>query len=203
VNVRANALSRVAVYCGSRAGGLPEFGQAARNAGRVLARRRITLVFGGGSVGLMGVLADAALAAGGEAIGVIPNGLRSSELAHPGVTSLITVDSMHERKQRMVDLADAFVALPGGIGTMDELFETWTWLQLGIHSKPVGLLNVAGYYDPLLHFLHRMRDEHFLDTAHLETLLVDDDFGRLLDRLAVFQPPEGRKWAVQEAPLEP
>jgi uncharacterized protein (TIGR00730 family) len=110
---------------------------------------------------------------------------------------------MHERKQRMVDMADAFIALPGGIGTMDELFETWTWLQLGIHSKPVGLLNVAGYYDGLVAFLGHMRDERFLRDMDYQSLIVDDLFERLLDRLAAFRPPDGRKWTVQEVPLEP
>jgi len=196
-------LKRVCVYCGSNPGARREYAEAARLVGRTLAERGIGLVFGGGSVGLMGVVADAVLAAGGEAIGIIPKGLRASELAHEGVSRLITLDSMHQRKQRMVDIADAFIALPGGIGTMDELFETWTWLQLGIHSKPVGLLNVAGYYDGLVAFLGHMRDERFLRDMDYQSLIVDDLFERLLDRLAAFRPPDGRKWTVQEVPLEP
>jgi uncharacterized protein (TIGR00730 family) len=196
-------LKRVCVYCGSNPGAGAQYAEAARGVGLQLAQRGIGIVFGGGSVGLMGVVADAVIDAGGEAIGIIPNGLRTSELAHQGVTSLITVDSMHERKQRMVDMADAFIALPGGIGTMDELFETWTWLQLGIHSKPVGLLNVAGYYDGLVAFLGHMRDERFLRDMDYQSLIVDDLFERLLDRLAAFRPPDGRKWTVQEVPLEP
>ena len=160
----------VCVYCGSSTGDRPDYAAAARELGTLFAMRKIRLVFGGGSVGLMGVLADAVLAAGGRVTGVIPNGLRTRELAHEGVTEMIAVDSMHARKQRMVDLADAFIALPGGIGTMDELFETWTWLQLGIHAKPVGLLNVAGYYDPLLAFLRQMSDRQFMSERHLDCL---------------------------------
>jgi uncharacterized protein (TIGR00730 family) len=171
--------------------------------GESLARRGIAMVYGGGSVGLMGIAADASLAAGGKVIGVIPHGLRTKELAHKGVTEMIVVASMHERKQRMVDLADAFVALPGGIGTMDELFETWTWLQLGIHSRPIGLLNVAGYFDPLLAFLGKMRDERFIRSLHLETLLIDHSIEGLLSRLERFQAPDGKKWVRDGAPLEP
>ena len=196
-------LKRVCVFCGSNPGVRPDYARAARIVGQSLAKRRVAAVFGGGSVGLMGVVADSVLSAGGQAIGIIPNGLRTSELAHEGVTSLITVHSMHERKQRMVDMADAFIALPGGIGTMDELFETWTWLQLGIHSKPVGLLNVSGYYDGLLAFLKHMSHERFLRDTDLSALIVDEDIERLLDQLEAFQPPAGRKWTAQEAPLEP
>ncbi|MGH8631402.1 MAG: TIGR00730 family Rossman fold protein [Burkholderiales bacterium] len=194
---------KICVFCGSSAGSRPEYAEAARRTGETLAHRGITMIYGGGSVGLMGVAADAALGAGGKVIGVIPHGLRTKELAHKGVTELIAVESMHERKQRMVDLADAFVALPGGIGTMDELFETWTWLQLGIHSRPIGLLNVAGYFDPLLAFLQRMRDERFIRSLHLRTLLMDESIDGLLGRLERFQAPDGRKWVEDGAPLEP
>ena len=157
-----------------------------------MAGRGLTVVYGGGNVGLMGVLADAALAAGGEVIGVIPRKMVARELGHAGVTSLIPVNSMHERKQKMADLADAFIALPGGIGTMEELFEVFTWLQLGLHHKPVGLLNVAGFYDRLLEFLAHMRGQRFLKGRNLETLLVEDNVERLLDRCARFnhQPAE-------------
>ena len=194
---------RICVFCGSSAGDRPEYSEAARRTGETLARRGVTMIYGGGSVGLMGVAADAALAAGGKVIGVIPHGLRTRELAHRGVTEMITVESMHERKQLMVDLADAFVALPGGIGTMDELFETWTWLQLGIHSRPVGLVNVAGYFDHLLAFLEGMREERFIRPLHLSTLLVDSSIDALLGRLARFEAPDGRKWVEDGAPLEP
>ncbi|HUF20345.1 MAG TPA: TIGR00730 family Rossman fold protein [Burkholderiales bacterium] len=187
-------LGTVCIYCGSGTGSDPAYAAAATETGALLAQRGIALVFGGGSVGLMGVAANAALAAGGKVIGVIPRGLRAEELAHEGVSEMFVVDSMHARKQKMVDLADAFIALPGGIGTLDELFETWTWLQLGIHAKPIGLLNVAGYYDPLIDFLQRMSGEGFLKRIHLDCLLVDNDLARLLQRLAAFSPPAARKW---------
>jgi len=154
----------------------------------------LTVVYGGGNVGLMGILADAALAAGGEVIGIIPRKMVARELGHAGVTSLIPVNSMHERKQKMADLADAFIALPGGIGTMEELFEVFTWLQLGLHHKPVGLLNVAGFYDPLLEFLAHMRNQRFLKPQHFETLLVEDTVEPLLDRLARFNHQPVGKW---------
>lgn len=193
----------VCVYCGSSSGDRAEYAEAARKLGASLARRGIKLVFGGGSVGLMGVLADAVLEGGGEVTGVIPKRLRTAELAHEGVTEMIAVDSMHARKQRMVELSDAFIALPGGIGTMDELFETWTWLQLGIHAKPVGLLNVANYYDSLITFLGQMRDRRFLGEEHLESLIVDDHPQRLLVRLGSFVAPIGRRWLAPDERLEP
>ncbi|HZP92060.1 MAG TPA: TIGR00730 family Rossman fold protein [Burkholderiales bacterium] len=195
-------MRRLCVYCGSSTGDRPEYVTAAKRVGELLVRRGIGLVYGGGSVGLMGVVADAVLAGAGEAIGVIPTGLRSRELAHTGVTQMIEVESMHARKQRMVDLSDAFIALPGGIGTLDELFETWTWLQLGIHRKPIGLLDVAGYYGPLIGFLGRMRDERFIKPAHLDCLLVDTEAERLVDRLAAFRPPDEGKWIKREPGLE-
>jgi uncharacterized protein (TIGR00730 family) len=142
----------------------------------------------------MGILADAALAAGGEVIGVIPRKMVARELGHAGVTSLIPVNSMHERKQKMADLSDAFIALPGGIGTMEELFETLTWLQLGLHHKPVGLLNVAGFYDPLIKFLAHMQEQRFLKAEHLNTLQVEDEVERLLDRLTRFSYQPTGKW---------
>jgi hypothetical protein len=163
-----------------------------------LAERGLTVVYGGGNVGLMGILADAALAAGGEVIGIIPRRMIARELAHAGVTSLIPVDSMHQRKQKMADLADAFLALPGGIGTMEELFEAFTWLQLGLHHKPVGLLNVAGFYDRLIEFLAHMKEQRFLKPQHFEALLVEDDVERLLDRFARFNHQPDHKWMDRE-----
>jgi uncharacterized protein (TIGR00730 family) len=157
------------------------------------------LVYGGGNVGLMGLLADAALAAGGEVIGVIPRVLIERKVAHPGVTSLIAVDTMHERKQRMAELSDGFMALPGGIGTMEELFETFTWLQLGFHRKPVGLLNVSGFYDSLLHFLAHMQGQRFLKPEHLESLQVAADPEDLLTRMAQFIPSPSSKWLDRPA----
>ncbi|UCH50227.1 MAG: TIGR00730 family Rossman fold protein [Betaproteobacteria bacterium] len=193
----------VCVYCGSSRGVSSDYAAAAREMGTLLAERGIRLVFGGGSVGLMGVLADAVLAAGGEVTGVIPHGLRTAELAHEGVSEMIAVDSMHARKQRMVELADAFIALPGGIGTLDELFETWTWLQLGIHRKPVGVLNVAGYYDRLLEFLHHMAQRQFLSRDHLECLMVDSDAQRLLSRLARFRKTAEGRWVHRKGAPPP
>jgi uncharacterized protein (TIGR00730 family) len=149
-------MKRVCVYCGSATGANPAHRDAAEKLGVLLATRGIGLVYGGGNVGLMGVIADAALRAGGEVIGVIPGALMDKELGHTGVTKLHVVASMHERKQLMADLSDGFIALPGGIGTLEEFFETLTWLQLGFHNKPVGLLNVAGFYEHLLTFLRHV-----------------------------------------------
>jgi hypothetical protein len=193
----------ICVYCGSSSGDRREYADAARQLGALLAARSIRLIFGGGRVGLMGVLADAVLAAGGKVTGVIPQGLRTKELAHAGVSEMITVDSMHARKQRMVELSDAFIALPGGIGTLDELFETWTWLQLGIHTKPVGLLNVAGYYDPLLAFLRQMSDRQFMSEKHLDCLSVETDAERLLEQLDSFRTPGDGKWVRATQSLKP
>lgn len=181
-------MKSVCVYCGSSTGLSPAYSQAAAQCGRALAARDITVVYGGGNIGLMGVLADAAMAAGGRVIGVIPHALVERELAHQGLTQLIAVHSMHERKQKMADLSDAFLALPGGLGTMDELFEILTWLQLGIHTKPVGLLNTSGFYARLLDFLSHMHDEQFLRNGQLDLLLVDDHLDLLLDKMAAFDP---------------
>jgi hypothetical protein len=155
-------------------------------------------VYGGGNIGLMGVVADAVLAAGGEAIGVIPRGFVEKEVAHDGLSDLRIVSSMHERKAMMADLADAFVALPGGLGTLEEMFETWTWGQLGLHAKPCGLLDVAGYYGPLLAFLDHAVAEGFIKPRHRALLLAERDPGALLDRLAAFRPPRIEKWLDRE-----
>ncbi|MEQ1858826.1 MAG: TIGR00730 family Rossman fold protein [Chthoniobacteraceae bacterium] len=187
-------MRRVCVYAGSSPGARPEFAAAARELGTLLAARRIGVVYGGGNVGLMGALADAALAAGGEVIGVIPHALAAKELGHGGVTQLHAVETMHERKARMAAESDAFIALPGGIGTLEELFESLTWLQLGLHAKPVGLLNIAGYYDHLLAFLETMEAERFIRPEHRAMLLVENDPARLLTRLLAFTPPEVGKW---------
>jgi uncharacterized protein (TIGR00730 family) len=192
-------MKRVCIYCGSSPGSLPEYSAAARQCGAVLAAHELAVVYGGGNIGLMGVVADGALAAGGEVIGVIPRSMIARELAHERLTSLIPVDSMHERKQKMADLADAFIALPGGIGTMEELFEAFTWLQLDLHRKPVGLLNVCGFYTPLLEFLTHMERQRFLKPAHLKTLFVEEDIERLLDKFAGFAPQPLGKW-IDRAP---
>lgn len=175
---------RICVYCGSRTGRRPEYAQAAQALGRTIAASSLGLVYGGARVGTMGALADAALAAGGrEVVGIIPRDLVQREVAHEGLSGLEVVDSMHERKARMVALSQAFVALPGGLGTLEELFEALTWFQLGVHRKPCGLLNVAGYYDGLLRFLDHAVDEELIHAEHRNWLIVDDEPGRLLTRL--------------------
>jgi hypothetical protein len=176
-------MRRICVYSGSSFGASRDYADAARAFGAACARRGFGIVYGGGSVGLMGVLADSALAAGGEVIGVIPRVMIAEERAHLGLTELIPVDSMHQRKERMAQLADAFVALPGGIGTLEEVIEVFTWLQLGLHLKPVGLFNVGGFYDRLIDFLVHVRDEQFLTPAHYSMLTVAADAETLLERL--------------------
>jgi uncharacterized protein (TIGR00730 family) len=176
-------VQRLCVFCGSSAGTRPEYLAAARALGRVLAERGVGLVYGGASVGLMGAVADAALAAGGHVAGVIPRALVEREIAHPGLSELHVVRTMHERKALMNELSDGFVALPGGIGTLEELFEVWTWAQLGVHGKPCALLDVAGFYAPLLAFLDHARDEGFVRERQRAMLLVDDDAARLVERM--------------------
>ncbi len=188
------SLRRVCVYCGSNAGASAEYRSAAEALGTLLAVQGVGLVFGGGRVGLMGAIADAALRAGGEVIGVIPRALEEKELGHTGCTELHVVGSMHERKQLMADLADGFLALPGGIGTLEELFETFTWLQLGFHAKPVGVLNVAGFFDHLLAFLRDVTTGKFLLPEHLDCLLVESTPEPLLARMSAFRPPQLGKW---------
>ena len=187
-------LGRICVYCGANRGSDPVYADAARAMGRALAERGIGLVTGGGRVGLMGVVADAALEAGGRVVGVIPQALMKRELAHAGLTELVVTASMHERKARMAELADGFVALPGGLGTLEELFEIWTWGQLGWHHKPCGLLNAAGFYDKLVAFLDGATEDQFLKPEHRAMLVVDADPDRLLDRFAAYTPPVVTKW---------
>lgn len=191
-------MNSLCVFCGSSSGASPAYAEAAARLGRIVAERGMTLVYGGGRVGLMGVVASAALAAGGKVIGVIPQALATRELAHDGLTDLQVVGSMHERKARMSELSSGFLALPGGIGTLEEWFEVWTWSQLGFHPKPCGLLNVAGYYDHLLAFLDHVTAERFLREAHRSMAIVGDDPELLLDRLAAWQPPRARKWIDAE-----
>jgi uncharacterized protein (TIGR00730 family) len=172
------------VYCGSRLGDSPVFERAARTLGERLALRGGRLVYGGGRVGLMGTVADAMLRGGGDVVGVIPQALMQREVGHVGLTELHVVQTMHERKQLMAERADAFVALPGGIGTLEELYEVWSWQQLGYHDKPVALLNVDGYYDALLQFMHDGHRRGFVSDAQHAALIVDDDVERLLDRVS-------------------
>lgn len=176
-------MKRVAVYCGSSMGADPAFADAARGIGIEMARRGIGLVYGGGRLGLMGIVADAVLEAGGEAFGVIPQALIDLEVAHRGLTELHVVTTMHERKAKMTELTDAFVALPGGIGTFDELFEAWTWNALGYHAKPFALLDVAGFWDGLIHFLDHATMSGFMSPARRAQLIVAGGIGDVLDRL--------------------
>lgn len=190
-------MRRVCVFCGSSTGNAV-YAEHARALGRAIGERGLGLVYGGGHVGLMGVLADAALAAGGEVIGVIPEALQARELAHPGLTRLHVVDTMHQRKALMADLADAFAALPGGFGTADELFEILTWAQLGLHARPIGLLNVAGYFDSLLAWLDRAVADAFLKRAHRALLIEAREPLALLTVLAAYRPQaETPKWIDQ------
>lgn len=187
-------MRRVCVFCGSSLGSRPAYPDAARRLGEALARRRIGLVYGGGGIGLMGVIADAALAAGGEVIGVIPGALEGRELAHGKLTKLLVVGSMHERKAKMAELSDAFVALPGGLGTLEELAEVLTWAQLGLHRKPCALLDVGGYWQPLTALLDHAVAERFVRPEHRAMLLMDDDPEAILDRLSSYRPPAVEKW---------
>lgn len=190
-------MKRICVFCGASPGAHEEYGRVIRRLGRELAARRLALVYGGGNVGLMGALAQAVLEAGGEAIGVIPRKLVEMELAHPGLTTLHTVDTMHERKALMARSADAFIAAPGGFGTLDEFFEVLTWAQLGLHRKPCGLLNTRSYFTPLLGFLEGMAAQQFVQPAWRSMLAVEQDPAALLDRLGAWQPPQVDKaaWA--------
>lgn len=187
-------MNRVCVFCGSSVGVRRVYAEAARDIGRLIASRGIGLVYGGGNVGLMGVVAEAALDAGGEVIGVIPGALADREIAHQGLTTLHVVDSMHTRKAMMADLSDAFIAMPGGVGTFEEFFEAVTWTQLGLHRKPCGLLNVDGFYTPLALFIDQAVSEGFIRPVHRAAIVVDGDPARLLDTLSTIDLPDVPKW---------
>ena len=187
----------ICVFCGANAGRRPAYAAAARAVGALLASRGIELVYGGGRVGLMGVLADAALGGGGRVTGVIPRSLLEKEVGHAGLSELLVVDSMHERKARMAERADAFVALPGGYGTFEELCEVVTWSQLGLHPKACGLLDVEGYYEPLLALFDRAVEEGFVRREHREIVIVERDPEALLDRLARHRPIRSEKWIAR------
>ena len=184
----------VCVFCGSNPGARPEYLSTVDELGRGLAGRGLRVVYGGAAVGAMGALADAAMAAGGEVIGVIPQGLVDAEIAHGGLTELRVVGSMHERKAMMAELADGFIALPGGMGTLEELAEVTTWAQLGLHAKPIGLLDPLGYFDLLLRFLDHAVDERFLRPEHRTLLLRERAVGPLLEAMAAWTPPTVAKW---------
>jgi uncharacterized protein (TIGR00730 family) len=187
-------MRRIAVYCGSSAGASPQFRQAADELGRLLVARECGLVYGGGSVGLMGTLADAVLTAGGDVVGVIPRALATKELLHTGVPDMRIVKTMHDRKALMAELADAFIAMPGGYGTLEELFEVMTWAQLGIHPKSIGLLNVGGYFDHLMRMIDHAIAERFIKPQHRELFVIDQNAETLLDKLQQHQQPVVRKW---------
>ena len=187
-------MRRLCVFCGSSIGNQESYATAARTLGALLARRRIGLVYGGGNVGLMGVIADAVIDHGGDVTGVIPQALADREIAHERVTQLHVVDSMHTRKAMMAELADGFIALPGGVGTFEEFFEVVTWTQLGVHRKPCGLLNVSGFYTPLAAFIDQAVTEGFIKPIHRAAIVVDDDPERLLNTLAAIDLPDVPKW---------
>jgi uncharacterized protein (TIGR00730 family) len=195
-------VQRVCVFCGASSGRLPAYAEAARACGAELAARGLGLVYGGGRVGLMGAVADGALAGGGRVTGVIPQELVDRELAHDGLTKLHIVGSLHERKALMAELSDAFVALPGGFGTLDELLEQLTWSQLGLHAKPIGLLDVEGYWGPLIALARHATEEHFVRESDLAAIAVADAPGALLDRLDRLTRAEQRrpKWGAPPAP---
>lgn len=187
-------MKRVCVFCGSSEGSRPIYAEAARRTGEEIARRGLELVYGGGKAGLMGAVADAALAAGGEVIGVIPNAQVSGEIGHEGLTELHVVGSMHERKKLMTDLSDGFVALPGGYGTLEEFMEVLSWAQLSIHEKPCALLDVAHYWEPLVSLFDRTVTEGFVRPDHRSLVLTGGDPSRLLDTMERYAPPAAKKW---------
>ncbi len=183
----------ICIFCGSSFGNNAAYRQAAESTGKLLAERGIGLVYGGGHVGLMGVVADAVLSGGGQVTGVIPRALAEREVAHNGLTSLIVVETMHERKAEMAKRADGFISLPGGAGTMEEAFEQWTWVQLGVHQKPCGFLNVNGYFNPLRVMIDNMTQEGFLKPEYAEILIFSDEPAQILAAFESYSPPE-RKW---------
>lgn len=189
-----SAIHSVCVFCGSSPGADSAYGAAAEAIGRQIAERGLRLVYGGAKVGLMGLVADAALKVGGDVVGVIPSALYDKEIGHEGLTRLEVVASMHERKARMAELSDAFVALPGGVGTLEEIFEIWTWGQLGFHAKPTGFLNIRGYYDHLRAFVDHAVSEAFLRSPHRDMVIFRDDPAAVLDAFFAYSPPVVEKW---------
>lgn len=185
---------RVCIFCGSSEGVRSDYAELAHQLGRSMAHQGMGLVYGGGRRGLMGVIADSVLQAGGEAIGVIPRGLLEREQGHRALTELHVVETMHERKAKMSDLANAFVVLPGGLGTLEEMFEVWTWAQLGIHQKPLALMNIAGYFDKLLSFLWTTQEEGFTRRDNLWMLMVEQDPEKLIERIRTYQALPVQRW---------
>ena len=193
-------MKNLCVFCGSSSGTNPAYEKGARQLGQALVAADVRLVYGGASVGLMGALADSVLEAGGEAVGVIPEGLVHKEISHPGLTELHVVGSMHERKALMAELSEGFIALPGGTGTMEEFFEVFTWAQLGEHGKPCGLLDIEGYFDPLVAFLDHMVEQGFLKDYHRAIILHDTDPASLLERFAGYEPSGRFRWTEGREP---
>jgi uncharacterized protein (TIGR00730 family) len=191
-------MKSITVFCGASEGNIPIYKEVGFQTGKLLASRSIEVVFGGGKIGIMGAVADGALSEGGVVTGVIPKFLRTKEVTHYGVTNLHVVDTMHERKMLMHRLSQGVMALPGGYGTLDELFEILTWGQLGMHEYPIGLLNVNGYFDHLVSFVHHMCNEGFLNTTVRDLILVDDDTNRLIDRMMNYQAPDIYKWISED-----
>lgn len=192
-------VKRVCVFTGSSPGARAEYAHAAHELGRELVSRGVELVYGGGKVGLMGQLADSVLACGGKVVGVIPEALLAKEVAHGGLSELRVVASMHERKAMMSDVSDAFIALPGGLGTLEEFFEVLTWAQLGLHAKPVGIMNVCGYFDALFAFLDRAVEERFVKSEHRAMMIAANSPAELLDRLQSYRAPRVEKWIDRES----
>ncbi len=191
-------MKSLAVFCGSRNGASDVYVEGAKKLGRELANRKITLVYGGSSVGMMGAVADSVLESGGQVIGVMPSFLDHKERSHKNLSELIIVDSMHERKAKMSDLAEGFMALPGGPGTLEEFFEIFTWAQLGLHQKPLGLLNINHYFDPLVVLFNHITDEQFMDEKYRSFALVDDDANGLLDQFIQFEPPTVKTYMTEK-----
>jgi len=187
-------MKTICVYCGSSPGLLPDYRESARRLGFELAARGLRLVYGGASVGVMGAVADAVLEQGGKVTGVIPRSLATREVAHTGLDEFFVVESMHERKAKMAELSDGFIALPGGWGTIEEIFEMLTWAQLGFHEKPCGLLNVASYYDTLFAFLESAIEQRFVKEEYRPMMMMDDSPGALLDRFSMYRAPKVKKW---------
>ena len=191
-------MKRITVFCGSSKGNEDNYMSQARRLGQILAKQSIELVYGGASVGLMGAVADGVLTEGGKVIGVLPRFLKAKEIAHEGLTELILVESMHARKTKMNELCDGVIALPGGFGTLEEFFEMLTWAQLGLHKKPIGVLNIDGFYDSLITLVQTMVDKGFLKEMHQEMLLISDNIDDLLDKMRNYVAPAVGKWINKE-----
>jgi uncharacterized protein (TIGR00730 family) len=192
-----NKLEKICVFCGSKEGNDLAIVEAARRLGETFAQREITLIYGAGKIGVMGIIAESALANNGRVVGIIPNFLKLKEVVHLGLTELISTENMHERKLRMQEGSDGFIALPGGMGTLEELFEIITWLQLGLHQKPIGLLNVNGFFDDLINMLETMVRKGFLSMKNYELLLVDTNLDSLLQKMENFKRPDVPKWLTE------